>query len=105
MEQENAPQTPEEEYEPDLITLDDGEGHELTFEIVAALEHGGTRYIGVVEYAEDESQIPEDEQLVILRVGADEEGEYYDVVEDDEELFAVGKEIEKLLEGDYDIEP
>lgn len=101
----NKPGTPEDEYEgPDLITLDDGEGHELTFEIIAALDHNGSRYIGVVEYVEDESQITDDEQLVILRVGEDEEGEFYDVVEDDEELYEVGKQIEKLLEGDYDVE-
>ena len=58
----------------------------------------------MVEYVEDESEISGDEQLVILRVGADEEGEYYDVVEDDEELFEVGKQIEKLLADYYDIE-
>lgn len=96
---------PEEELEgPEVITLDDGEGHELNFEIIASLEFNGSNYIGVVEYVEDESQLSDDEQLVILRVGEDEEGEFYDVVEDDEELYAVGSEMEKLLSGEYDIE-
>lgn len=104
MAENKMPEVPEEEYGPELITLDDGEGHELTFEIIAALDYNDARYIGVVEYVEDESEISGDEQLVILRVGTDEEGEYYDVVEDDEELFEVGKQIEKLLADDYDIE-
>ena len=106
--EENKNLTPEEEMEemdaPELLTLDDGEGNEITFEIIAALDFNDARYVGVVEYVEDPEKITGDEQLVILKVGTDEEGEYYDVVEDDEELYTVGKEIEKLLSDEYEIQ-
>ena len=46
----------------------------------------------------------EDAQLVILSVGEDDEGEYLDVVEDDEVLMEVSKLFEQRLSEDYDIE-
>ena len=96
---------PEEEMEgPELLTLADDAGNELSFEIIAALDFDGARYVGVVEYIEDPDQITGEEQLVILKVGTDEEGDYYDIVDDDEELFCVGREIEKLLADEYDIQ-
>ena len=45
-------------------------------------------YLAVVEYAENEEDLNEDAQLVILSVGEDDEGEYLDVVEDDEVLLS-----------------
>ena len=58
----------------------------------------------VVEYAENEEDVNEDAQLVILSVGEDDEGEYLDVVEDDETLLEVSKLFEQRLSEDYDIE-
>lgn len=94
----------EEEYQPDLMTLEDEDGNEVTFEVIDALDHKGVHYLAVVEYVEDESQLDEDAQLVILSVGEDSEGEYLDVVEDDETLFEVGKLFEQRLRENYDIE-
>ena len=74
----------EEEYQPDLMTLEDEDGNEVTFEVIDALDHKGVHYLAVVEYAENEDDLDEDAQLVILSVGEDDEGEYLDVVEDDE---------------------
>ena len=83
----------EEEYQPDLMTLEDEDGNEVTFEVIDALE-----------YAENEEDLNEDAQLVILSVGEDDEGEYLDVVEDDEVLMEVSKLFEQRLSEDYDIE-
>ena len=93
----------EEEYQPDLMTLQDEDGNEVTFEVIDALDHKGVHYLAVVEYAENEEDA-EDAQLVILSVGEDEDGEYLDVVEDDETLLEVSKLFEKRLSEDYDIE-
>ena len=104
---ENKNLTPENENELppiELLTLEDGDGNEITFEIIASLEHEGERYVGVVEYIDDPEKLTGEEQLVILHVGTDEEGDYYDVVEDDEELYQVGEKIQKLLEDEYDIQ-
>ena len=41
---------------------------------------------------------------MILSVGEDDEGEFLDVVEDDETLLEVSKLFEKRLSDEYDIE-
>jgi hypothetical protein len=61
-------------------------------------------YLAVVEYVENEEEINEDAQLVILSVGTDEEGEYLDVVEDDDTLIEVSKLFEQRLSENFDIE-
>ena len=59
---------------------------------------------GPDEYAEDEEDVNEDAQLVILSVGEDSEGEYLDVVEDDETLMEVSKLFEQRLSDQFEIE-
>ena len=84
-----------EEATPDLLTLEDEDGKEVTFEVIDATEVNGTRYLAVIPYQED----PES-----LRIGTDEEGEYMDIVDDDEELLTVGKVFEERLSAMYDID-
>ena len=97
------PNTEDEEYQPDLMTLEDEDGNEVTFEVIDALDHKGVHYLAVVEYTENEEDA-EDAQLVILSVGEDDEGEYLDVVEDDETMLEVSKLFEKRLSDDYEID-
>ena len=95
--------TEDEEYQPDLMTLEDEDGNEVTFEVIDALDHKGVHYLAVVEYTENEEDA-EDAQLVILSVGEDDEGEYLDVVEDDETLLEASKLFEQRLSDDYEID-
>ena len=97
------PNTEDKEYQPDLMTLEDEDGNEVTFEVIDALDHKGVHYLAVVEYTENEEDA-EDAQLVILSVGEDDEGEYLDVVEDDETLLEVSKLFEQRLSDDYEID-
>ncbi len=97
------PNTEDEEYQPDLMTLEDEDGNEVTFEVIDALDHKGVHYLAVVEYTENEEDA-EDAQLVILSVGEDDEGEYLDVVEDDETLLELSKLFEQRLSDDYEID-
>ena len=92
-----------EEDQPDLMTLEDEDGNEITFEVIDALDHKGVHYLAAVEYAEPEEEA-ENAQLVILSVGEDDEGEYLDVVDDDELLLELGKLFEERLSDEYDIE-
>ena len=103
MADENKTPQAENEYQPDLMTLSDEDGNEITFEVIDALDHKGVHYLAVVEYVEDEADLDEDAQLVILRVGSDAEGEYLDVVDDDETLMEVGALFEKRLSDSFDI--
>lgn len=98
--------TPEmlEEAKPDLLTLEDEDGQEVTFEVIDATEVNGTRYLAVIPYQEAPASLEEDAELILMRIGTDEEGEYMDIVDDDEELLTVGKVFEERLRAMYDID-
>lgn len=95
----------QEEYEPDLVTLEDEEGTEHVFEVIDAADHKGARYMALVPYVENEEELAEtDLDLILMKVGQDEDGEYLDIVEDDEELYEVSNMFEKRLREFFDIE-
>ena len=98
--------TPEmlEETEPDLLTLEDEDGKECTFEVIDVAEIGGTRYMAVVPYQVDPESLQEDAELILMRIGTDDDGEYMDIVDDDEELLRVGKVFEERLRAMFDID-
>lgn len=93
-----------EEAAPDLLTLEDEDGKEVTFEVIDATEVNGTRYLAVIPYQEDPESLQEDAELILMRIGTDDEGEYMDIVDDDEELITVGKVFEERLHAMYDID-
>jgi len=93
-----------EEAAPDLLTLEDEDGKEVTFEVIDATEVNGTRYLAVIPYQEDLESLQEDAELILMRIGTDDEGEYMDIVDDDEELITVGKVFEERLRAMYDID-
>ena len=93
-----------EEAAPDLLTLEDEDGKEVTFEVIDATEVNGTRYLAVIPYQEDPESLQEDAELILMRIGTDDEGEYMDIVDDDEELITVGKVFEQRLRAMYDID-
>ena len=67
-------------------------------------EVNGTRYLAVIPYQEDPESLQEDAELILMRIGTDDEGEYMDIVDDDEELITVGKVFEERLRAMYDID-
>ena len=93
-----------EEAAPDLLTLEDEDGKEVTFEVIDATEVNGTRYLAVIPYQEDPESLQEDADLILMRIGTDDEGENMDIVDDDEELITVGKVFEERLRAMYDID-
>ena len=93
-----------EEAAPDLLTLEDEVCKEVTFEVIDATEVNGTRYLAVIPYQEDPESLQEDAELILMRIGTDDEGEYMDIVDDDEELITVGKVFEERLRAMYDID-
>ena len=93
-----------EEATPDLLTLEDEDGKEVTFEVIDAPEVNGTRYLAVIPYQEDPESLQEEAELILMRIGTDDQGEYMDIVDDDEELLTVGKVFEERLRAMYDID-
>ena len=93
-----------EEAAPALLTLEDEDGMEVTFEVTDATEVNGTRYLAVIPNQEDPESLQEDAELILMRIGTDDEGEYMDIVDDDEELITVGKVFEERLRAMYDFD-
>ena len=93
-----------EEATPDLLTLEDEDGKEVTFEVIDATEVNGTRYLAVIPYQEDPESLQEEAELILMRIGTDDQGEYMDIVDEDEELLTVGKVFEERLRAMYDID-
>ena len=93
-----------EEATPDLLTLEDEDGKEVTFEVIDATEVNGTRYLAVIPYQEDPESLQEEAELILMRIGTDDQGEYMDIGDDDEELLTVGKVFEERLRAMYDID-
>ena len=93
-----------EEAAPDLLTLEDEDGKEVTFEVIDATEVNGTRYLAVIPYQEDPESLQEDAELILMRIGTDDEGEYMDIVDDDPPPHTVGKVFEERLRAMYDID-
>ena len=93
-----------EEAGTELLTLEYEDGMEFTFEVIDATEVNGTRYLAVIPYQEDPESLQEDAELILMRIGTDDEGEYMDIVDDDEELITVGKVFEERLRAMYDID-
>ena len=106
MAENNTPVTEQEEdYTPDLVTLEDEEGKEHTFEVIYAADHKGVHYMALGPYVENEEELEDaDLDLILMKVGQDAEGEYLDIVEDDEELYEVSNMFEKRLREFFDIE-
>ena len=75
-----------EEAAPDLLTLEDEDGKEVTFEVIDATEVNGTRYLAVIPYQEDPESLQEDAELILMRIGT------------------VGKVFEERLRAMYDID-
>ena len=93
---EDDPETPDDP--------EDEDGQECTFEVINAAEVKGSRYLAVVPYMEDPESLNEDAELILMRVGTDDEGEYMDIVDDDEELLEVGRVFEERLRAMFDID-
>ena len=94
------------DYGNDMIVLTDEEGRELQFEIVADVEVDGETYLGLIEIFDDPQQMLEsDGQLVIMKSVEDNSGETILVTLDsNEELTRVVKEMEKVLEEEFEID-
>lgn len=94
-----------EEYEADILTLEDENGNEFQFEVIDVLDHDGKQYMAVVPYTEDPEELVEEDANIIIMAAAEVDGErYVDVVDDDEELITVSKMFEERLQDLYDID-
>ncbi|MBE5807747.1 MAG: Holliday junction resolvase RuvX [Clostridiales bacterium] len=89
------------EQDENIVELVDEDGNEVVFEHLMSLEHKGRTYICLAP-AEPMEDVAEDE-LVIMRIETDEEGnDYYTTIDDEEELNEAFEQYLALAEADED---
>ena len=90
-----------EEYEAEIITLEDDLGNEKDFEFLDTVEYEGEEYIVLLPADEDEDQ----NEVMILRVDSlDDENESYAGIDDEEILQAVFDIFKERYKDDFDFE-
>ena len=104
-EERAVPQDDEEDYEPDILTLEDEDGVQHTFEVMDAADVDDVHYLAVVPFNENAAEsLDEDAEMLIMRMGENDGEEYLDVVDDEEELLRVGEVFIKRLSEVFDID-
>lgn len=105
MSDEKIPMEQQEEYEPDILTLEDEEGVEHTFEVLDAAEYEDERYLALVPYSEDpDERLAEDAEMILMKVSEEDGEEVLDLVDDEDELYNVGQVFMKRLSEVYNID-
>ena len=85
----------------DIIELVDEDGQAVRFEHLMSLEHNGKIYICLVPM--DPMEDVEEDELVIMRIETDAEGnDVYTSIEDEDELNSVFEKYLELAEADED---
>ena len=97
------------EEREDIVVLVDENGEENEFEYLDAIEINGNEYVILVPYSEEESEEVQDdadeEEIIILKVEHNADGEDTFVsIEDEDELNEVFEEFQARMEEDYDFD-
>ncbi len=89
-----------EEYEAQIITLEDDLGNEKDFEFLDVVEYEGEEYIILLPVSEEEQN-----EVMILRIeSVDDENENYVGIDDEEILQKVFNIFKERYSDDYDFE-
>lgn len=91
-----------DDYEVEIITLEDDLGHEQDFEFLDVVEYDGDEYIILLPVEEEEE---EQNQVMILRIDSiDDETENYIGIDDEEILQNVFDIFKMRYEDEFDFE-
>ncbi len=105
MDEQRPADAEREDYEADVLVLEDESGQEHSFEVIDATDVDDQHYLALVPYSEDPAAaLEQDTELVIMRLAELDGEEVLDVVEDDEELQMVGSVFLHRLQDLYDID-
>ena len=92
------------EYWNDILTLEDDDGVEHTFEVLDSIENAGTRYLALSPVYDDPQQTLADSgELVILRVVEADGEEFLETIDDEDEMDEIADIFMERLEEDYDV--
>ena len=95
------------ENEVEIYTLQDEEGNEHEFELIATCEKNGTTYYAMIPAATEEDDNDEICEYVILKAVIENGEENLVTIDDDDEFDDIADYFDDLLtaEIDYDAEP
>ena len=94
-----------EEYNPDIISLEDDDGKEYTFEVLDRIETDESRYIALLPvYADPKAMLDDNGELVILRVVEENGEEFFEDIEDDDEYDMIVDAFTDRLQDLFEIE-
>ena len=89
----------EQQYGDDFISITDEDGKEHELEVLAELEHDGSRYLDLVPAGSGDDEA-EDLEVSILKSVEENGEEFLEAIEDDAELEAVYSALMDLIYED-----
>ena len=93
------------DYDPDIITMEDDEGKEYTFEVLDAIEFEMGRYLALLPvYDDPQEQLDSDGELVMVKVEEDNGEEYFVDIEDEDEYETVSEAFIERLRDFFEID-
>ena len=90
----------EQQYGDDFISITDEDGKEYELEVLAELEHNGSRYLALVPAGSGEYDGNEDLEVSILKSVEESGEEFLEAIEDDRELEEVYQALMDLIYED-----
>ena len=91
-----------EDERDDIVVLVDENGEEVEFEHIDTIEMNDSEYVVLAPYLEEETEETDEEEIIILKVDHNENGEdSFVTVEDEEELDAVFEEFQSRMEEEF----
>ena len=101
----NGDLTMNDNYNPDLIELEDDEGNKFNFEVLDRIETDEARYIALLPVFENPAELIEDSgELVILRVMEENGEEWFEDIQDDDEYDMVADAFVNRLQDIFEID-
>ena len=94
-----------EEYNPDIITLEDDDGVEYTFEVLDRIETDDSRYVALLPVYDDPKKMLDDSgELVNLKVSEENDEEFFEDIEVDDEYDMIVDAFTARLQDAFEIE-
>jgi uncharacterized protein YrzB (UPF0473 family) len=91
-----------DEERDDIVTLVDENGDEVEFEHIDTIEMNGNEYVVLAPLEEEELDEQDEEEVIILKVEHNENGDdSFVTVEDNDELDAVFEEFQAHMEEEF----
>ncbi len=91
-----------DEERDDIVVLIDEDGEEVEFEHIDTIEMHDNEYVVLAPLDEDQENDQEEEEVIILKVEHNENGEdSFVTIEDDDELDEVFNEFQSRMEEEF----